>query len=101
MISYSHKDKVFALQLRRFLEQHRITTWMDLMVCLDLLRSLIFLQDPTGISGGSVWRDEIGDAIREASAMVAVLTETYQDSSWCMKELDLAKQCDTQVCHVS
>eukprot|EP00050_Salpingoeca_kvevrii_P007220 m.294610 g.294610 ORF g.294610 m.294610 type:complete len:1440 (-) comp13030_c0_seq1:65-4384(-) len=84
MISYSHKDKKFALVLRRFLEQHHITTWMD-------------HTDPTGITSGSVWRDEIGQAIKDASAVIAVLSPSYEASPWCMKELILAKHSRTEI----
>ncbi|KAF0686560.1 Aste57867_21654 [Aphanomyces stellatus] len=79
MISYSHKMAAVALKLRASLEANCLTTWMDLM-------------DPTGINGGSVWRDEIARGIKNAAVVLCVLSEDYPSSQWCMKELAFAKE---------
>ncbi|OQS02690.1 hypothetical protein THRCLA_04955 [Thraustotheca clavata] len=78
MISYSHAFQPFALKLRQSLEDNFLTTWMDLM-------------DPTGINGGAVWRDEIANGIQNAAVVLCILSETYPESQWCMKELAFAK----------
>ncbi|OQS07434.1 transient receptor potential Ca2 channel (TRP-CC) family protein, partial [Thraustotheca clavata] len=88
MISYTHTHTEFAKKLRTTLENNHITTWLDLM-------------DPSGIGGGSVWREEIGRGITNASCVVCILTEDYPKSEWCLKELALAKQNGTPVLAIS
>ncbi|KAF0716586.1 Aste57867_2764 [Aphanomyces stellatus] len=88
MISYTHSHAEFAKKLRASLEQQHITTWLDLM-------------DPSGIGGGSVWRDEIARGISNASCVVCILTEDYPKSEWCLKELAYAKQVGTPVLALS
>ncbi|KAJ0403094.1 hypothetical protein ATCC90586_001272 [Pythium insidiosum] len=88
MISYTHSHSEFALKLRKSLENAKITTWLDQM-------------DPSGIGGGSVWREEIADGIRNASLVVCILTEDYAKSEWCLKELALAKECGKPILAVS
>ncbi|RHY60323.1 hypothetical protein DYB34_002635 [Aphanomyces astaci] len=78
MISYCHSHRSFALKVRQSLEDHHITTWIDQL-------------DPTGIGGGSEWREEIARGIQSASVVLAVLSEDYPQSQWCMKELAFAK----------
>ncbi|KDO33260.1 hypothetical protein SPRG_02069 [Saprolegnia parasitica CBS 223.65] len=79
MISYCHSHASFANKIRSSLEAQFITTWIDQM-------------NPTGISGGSEWREEIARGILGASVVLAVLSEDYPASQWCMKELAFAKQ---------
>ncbi|CAK4620491.1 unnamed protein product [Aphanomyces euteiches] len=88
MISYTHSHSEFAKKLRASLEQQHITTWLDLM-------------DPSGIGGGSVWREEIARGISNASCVVCILTEDYPKSEWCLKELAYAKQVGTPVLAIS
>ncbi|EQC33265.1 hypothetical protein SDRG_09247 [Saprolegnia diclina VS20] len=88
MISYTHSHMEFAKKLRTSLENNHITTWLDLM-------------DPSGIGGGSVWREEIARGISSASCVVSILTEDYPKSEWCLKELALAKQVGTPVLALS
>ncbi|RHY32242.1 hypothetical protein DYB32_002723 [Aphanomyces invadans] len=78
MISYCHSHRSFALKVRQSLEDHHVTTWIDQL-------------DPTGIGGGSEWREEIARGIQSASVVLAVLSEDYPRSQWCMKELAFAK----------
>lgn len=82
MISYTHSHTEFATKLRQTLEQANITTWLDIM-------------DPTGIGGGSVWREEIARGISNAAVVLCILTEDYPKSEWCLKELAYAKQVGT------
>ncbi|OQS03423.1 transient receptor potential Ca2 channel (TRP-CC) family protein [Thraustotheca clavata] len=79
MISYCHSHANFANKVRQALEKQYITTWIDQM-------------DPTGISGGAEWREEIARGIIGASVVLAILSEDYPRSQWCMKELAFAKQ---------
>ncbi|KAG1705320.1 hypothetical protein DVH05_004250 [Phytophthora capsici] len=88
MISYTHSHLEFARKLRQSLEEANVTTWLDLM-------------DPSGIGGGSVWREEIARGITNASVVLCILTEDYVSSEWCLKELALAKQVGTPILAVS
>lgn len=88
MISYTHSHTEFAKKLRKSLEDANVTTWLDLM-------------DPSGIGGGSVWREEIARGITNAALVVCILTEDYAQSEWCLKELALAKQVGTPIMAVS
>ncbi|KAF0685724.1 Aste57867_22423 [Aphanomyces stellatus] len=88
MISYTHSHAEFALKLRRSLEAVNITAWLDTM-------------DPSGIGGGSVWREEIAKGISNASLLVAIISEDYTKSEWCLKELATAKQVGTPVLPIS
>ncbi|TMW55574.1 hypothetical protein Poli38472_010456 [Pythium oligandrum] len=88
MISYTHSHTEFAKKLRKSLEDANVTTWLDLM-------------DPSGIGGGSVWREEIAKGITNAALVVCILTEDYAQSEWCLKELALAKQVGTPILAVS
>jgi hypothetical protein len=88
MISYTHSHKEFAQKLRTSLEEANVTTWLDFM-------------DPSGIGGGSVWREEIARGITNAALVVCILTEDYIESEWCLKELALAKQVGTPILAIS
>lgn len=78
MISYCHAHAALARRLRDALEQAHVTTWIDAM-------------DPSGITGGAVWRQEIARGIQGSALVLAVLTADYPESQWCMKELAFAK----------
>lgn len=88
MISYTHSHSEFALKIRDSLERANITSWLDLM-------------DPTGIGGGSVWREEIARGIKNAEVVICLYTEDYPVSEWCLKELALAKQLGKPIIAVS
>ncbi|CAI5738086.1 unnamed protein product [Hyaloperonospora brassicae] len=88
MISYTHSHAEFAKKIRRALEDANVTTWLDLM-------------DPSGIGGGTVWREEIARGITNAAVVLCLLTEDYAQSEWCLKELALAKQVGTPILAVS
>ncbi|RLN74449.1 hypothetical protein BBJ28_00010929 [Nothophytophthora sp. Chile5] len=88
MISYTHSHSEFALKLRDSLERANITSWLDLM-------------DPSGIGGGSVWREEIARGIKNAEVIVCLYTADYPGSEWCLKELALAKQLGKPIIAVS
>ncbi|KAF1314467.1 Ankyrin-like protein, partial [Globisporangium splendens] len=88
MISYTHSHSEFVLKLRESLERANVTTWLDLM-------------DPSGIGGGSVWREEIARGIKNAAMVVCILTEDYTRSEWCLKELAYAKETGTPIMAIS
>nr|CCA14553.1 conserved hypothetical protein [Albugo laibachii Nc14] len=88
MISYTHSHSEFAKRLRKNLEDASITTWLDLM-------------DPSGIGGGAVWREEIARGITNAVLVVAIITEDYPKSEWCLKELAVAREVGTPIIAVS
>ncbi|OQS04396.1 transient receptor potential Ca2 channel (TRP-CC) family protein [Thraustotheca clavata] len=88
MISYTHSHSEFALKLRKALEDSNITAWLDTM-------------DPSGIGGGSVWRAEIAKGITNATLLVAIVTEDYTRSDWCLKELACAKNAGTPILPIS
>ncbi|CAH0480442.1 unnamed protein product [Peronospora belbahrii] len=88
MISYTHSHSEFALKIRDSLEHANITSWLDLM-------------SPTGIGGGSVWREEIARGIKNAEVIICLYTEDYPTSEWCLKELALAKQLQKPIIAVS
>ncbi|RMX66665.1 hypothetical protein KXD40_000518 [Peronospora effusa] len=88
MISYTHSHSEFALKIRDSLERANITSWLDLM-------------NPTGIGGGSVWREEIARGIKNAEVIICLYTEDYPVSEWCLKELALAKQLQKPIIAVS
>ncbi|CCI42761.1 unnamed protein product [Albugo candida] len=88
MISYTHSHSEFAKRLRKDLEDASITTWLDLM-------------DPSGIGGGAVWREEIARGITSAVLVVAIITEDYPKSEWCLKELAVAREVGTPIVAVS
>lgn len=76
------------MKIRKSLEAANVTTWLDLM-------------DPTGIGGGSVWREEIARGIANAAVVLCLLTKDYPESEWCLKELAYAKQVGTPVIALS
>lgn len=73
----------------------------SLCVCSNLLLLVRCAVDPTGIGGGSVWREEIARGIDNAEVVLCLLTEDYPASEWCLKELALAKQKQKPIIAVS
>lgn len=77
MISYSHAHSSLAFKVREAVIKQGLTCWMDTM-------------DPSGIGGGSVWRQEIALGIQHATAVLAIVSGSYGTSEWCLKELSYA-----------
>lgn len=88
MISYTHSHSEFAKKVCESLERNKITVWIDSM-------------SPSGIGGGAVWREEVAKGIMNAAVVLCILTEDFQQSPWCMKELALAKQVGTPIVAIS
>jgi WD40 repeat protein len=74
MISYAREDTEFVRTLAAALEAGHRTTWVDW----------------TGLLPGAPVRQEIFDAIAEASAVVLVLSPDWVESTYCRQEFDQA-----------
>lgn len=70
-ISYSHKDEAFVNKLAATLVKHKARVWVDKWE-LKVGDSLI---------------QRIQEAIREASALIVVISKASVESEWCKKEL--------------
>lgn len=73
-ISYSRKDKAFAEELHKKLENAQLDAWRDL----------------NDIPGGVDWNAEIYKAIEDANAFIFIISENSIRSDNCQKELDHA-----------
>jgi hypothetical protein len=71
-ISYSHKDKEFAEKLSAHLVRNNAHVWMDTWE-LNVGDSIV---------------SKVQEAIREASALLIVLSKSSVISEWCKKELN-------------
>lgn len=75
-ISYAHADIERARRVRQALERHGLRCWMD----------------EWRLEAGSDWRNDIGQGILAASAVVFLASPASLASDWCAKELQLATQ---------
>jgi hypothetical protein len=73
-ISYSHRDKAFALALAQRLREHGVWVWIDI----------------EGVLVGDLVIRRVGDAIHEEPFVIAVISEHSVNSPWCLKEWTLA-----------
>lgn len=74
-ISYSRRDKEYAVLLTDHLKKHGFEVWID-----------------ARIEYGDTWFNEIEDAINECSAFLLVMTPDSKQSEWVQKEILLAKR---------
>lgn len=72
--SYSNKDEAFVTKLKADLNNNGINTWVDV----------------EQISPGSMWQDEIKNAIQNAKIVLVILSENYYNSKWVSIELALS-----------
>lgn len=72
-VSYAHADEESVMQEVYWLNQNGFNVWYD-----------------EGISGGSQWREEIAQAIKNASQVIFFVTENSISSSVCVKEVSYA-----------
>ncbi len=72
-LSYRMIEAEFSLQLAEDLKQAGISIWMD--------------QLAPGLSVGDNWVSELQDAIQNAVGFVAVVSQAYVESKFCMREL--------------
>lgn len=75
MISYSHANTPFALQLETSLIQSDFEVWID-----------------TKITPGEDWRQNIAQAIEKSFAVVVILSTTSVQSKYCKEEIYYASQ---------
>lgn len=73
-LSYSRADRPIALELTEALKAEGVSVWSD----FDNLRA------------GDHWRSVIQEALRDASALIVLLTERSAQSSWVMHEIGAA-----------
>ena len=74
MISYAREDVVFVRTLQTAIQQHGLTAWVD----------------TDALEPSAPVRQEIFDAIADASAVVLVLTPDWIESTYCRQEFDHA-----------
>jgi serine/threonine protein kinase len=74
-ISYSRRDKDFALALREHLGNNGFTLWID-----------------DAIEHGDQWFNEIHDAIKNSAAFLVIMSPEAEKSEWVQKEILLAKR---------
>ena len=70
-LSYAENDNLTAFGIRRNLEFRNIHVWYA----------------PTTIDTGAVWREEVGRGIDNAYIFIALLTDDYLTSPYCIGEL--------------
>lgn len=74
-ISYSRRDKAYAVQLRDYFIENGLSVWID-----------------DRIEHGDQWFQQINDAIQGCVAFVVVMTPESEASEWVHKEILLAKR---------
>jgi TIR domain len=75
-ISYSSKNRDYALKLARKLRDEGIEAWID----------------NAGIRSGDDWSQSIFAALRAASAVIVIMTPASLDSEWVRREVLLATE---------
>lgn len=75
-LSYSSLDLDFALRLGAGLRDDGVHVWMDRLV--------------TGIQPGSSWQASLDGALKNSSALIAILSPEYLQSTYCLAELQFA-----------
>jgi len=80
MISYAHKDSLFAFKVRNELVKRGYKVWID-----DL------------ISKGEDWRGEIGNAILKSKAIVFCVSPKSVGSKYCTEELVFGSGCKVPI----
>lgn len=70
-ISYAHKDVAFARELSRTLNEFGYHSWLD----------------NGNLMAGADWQKSIINSIREAKAVILIITENYVKSESCKSEL--------------
>lgn len=72
-ISYAHQDSVFARSVIEMLTELGVNYWYD-----------------SGIEPGDIWDETLEHRLEGASAVVLCLSEAYQASRYCRRELKFA-----------
>lgn len=72
-LSYAHADRAFGLSVLQRLQQAGARVWYD-----------------EGLQAGTQWDQELERRIRACGALVACLTDGYQTSRFCTREISFA-----------
>jgi formylglycine-generating enzyme required for sulfatase activity len=83
-ISYSHKDKEYALKLYRYLQGKNFAPWVY-----------------ENIEHGAAWKRKIKTQVETCSAFVLIMTPDAEDSSYVQSELELAKKSGKEILPLS
>jgi CheY-like chemotaxis protein len=70
-LSYSNQDRSLAMGIRRNLEASEIPVWYA----------------PSALQVGDEWRKQVDEAIRQATCFVALISDSYVASPYCLEEL--------------
>lgn len=76
-LSYSRKDEESMSLIAKYLRAQKIKVWVD---------------NEKLIPGTPIWEDEIEKAIKNASAIVVVLSPDSKNSEWVKREMTMADQ---------
>jgi hypothetical protein len=78
-LSYAHDEAEWVGAFRQSL---------DKAIRTRLGRPASWWQDVSDLRGGQLWRKEIGDAIQEAVAFLAICSPTYLERPYCQQECE-------------
>lgn len=71
-VSYSRKDIAFVKKLSSDLQKYNYDIWYDAL-----------------IPGGESWADTLSKAIEDADVILVIISESYKNSNWALKELEI------------
>lgn len=80
MISYSWDDQREAIRVRKALKQKKIATWMDI----------------DGGMEGDIY-DSMANGVNNAGVIIALLSQSYQNSENCCLEMKFARDCKVPI----
>jgi TIR domain len=74
-ISYARHDRAFADRLARALKDERVAGW----------------RDNADVAAGADWGESVRDALKAASTVVLILSESALKSNWVLAEMGAAQ----------
>ena len=83
-LSYSHRNTEKAMEIIRMLQENGYRIWFD-----------------DEIEGGTGWRDSLATKIEGCSVFVLLMSEEYQKSKYCKRELYFADTNDKPMLQIS
>lgn len=81
-MSYSRRDEAAMQRIAAFLRKQSINVWVD---------------NEKLVPGTPIWEVEIEKAIKNASAVIVILSPDSKDSEWVRREISLADQYHTRI----
>jgi CheY-like chemotaxis protein len=75
-ISYASADRLIVENLQKDLAKHNYSLWVDF----------------NNISGGTLWEQEITNAVSQCTACIVIVTRESTKSEWVQKEIDIARR---------